>query len=127
MSLDGARDALRRGNLANVVSESQRCAEFSLKGALMALGVGPGQRPNPSPILLARLKKFPPELRERARGWAYTAEELERLHEMAVYGDPESRRTPKERFSDPAEAQRSLHDAETIYVGVKELRGCSLR
>lgn len=121
MSLDGAEDALGRGNFANAVTESQKCVELSLEGALLAVGAGPGKQHDPSPIILAQLRKFPASFHERAREWADASAELDRLREISVYGDPTAHRTAKELFSDRKEARHSVDSAESVFVGVGEL------
>jgi HEPN domain-containing protein len=119
-SVEGAHDALARGNLAHATIEAQIAVEMSVKAALLGVGLEPPKKHGLQTFLLRHRSSFPANRQAHVREWAEAMGELTPLRDPASYGDPESGKTAREMFSDKNETERLVQMAHSVFDEVRQ-------
>ncbi len=115
-----AEEALKTGNYAYTIRQSQESVELALKGALRLLAIEPPKWHDVGPIIKKHKELFPRWFRERADEIASISRKLRREREPSMYGDEETG-TPPDQLYSLMDAEEALEYAKRILGLFKRL------
>jgi HEPN domain-containing protein len=108
-----AEEALRTGNYAFTIRQSQEAVELSLKGALRLVGIEPPKWHDVGPVLKRERGLFPEWFKERIDETASISRRLRREREPSMYGDEETGAPPDQLYS-LMDAEEALQSSKTV-------------
>ena len=108
-----AEEALRTGNYAFTIRQSQEAVELSLKGALRLVGIEPPKWRDVGPVLKRERELFPEWFKERIDETASISRRLRREREPSMYGDEETGAPPDQLYS-LMDAEEALQSSKTV-------------
>jgi HEPN domain-containing protein len=108
-----AEEALRTGNYAFTIRQSQEAVELSLKGALRLVGIEPPKWHDVGPVLKRERELFPEWFKERIDETASISRRLRREREPSMYGDEETGAPPDQLYS-LMDAEEALQSSKTV-------------
>ena len=108
-----AEEALRTGNYAFTIRQSQEAVELSLKGALRLVGIEPPKWHDVGPVLKREREFFPEWFKERIDETASISRRLRREREPSMYGDEETGAPPDQLYS-LMDAEEALQSSKTV-------------
>lgn len=111
--LKHAEEALKTGNYAYTIRQSQESVELSLKGALRLLAIEPPKWRDVAPLIKRHRELFPQWFRERVDEIASISRKLRREREPSMYGDEETGMPPDQLYS-LMDAEEALEYARKV-------------
>jgi HEPN domain-containing protein len=114
-----AEEALKTGNYAYTIRQSQESVELALNGALRLLAIEPPKWHDVGPVLKRHRELFPRWFRDRIDDVASISRKLRREREPSMYGDEETGTPPNQLYS--------LLDAEESVRYAREVLDLCLR
>ena len=115
-----AEEALKTGNYAYTMRQSQESVELALKGALRLLAIEPPKWHDVGPIIKKHRDLFPQWFKERVDEIASISRKLRRERESSMYGDEETG-TPPDQLYSLMDAKEALEYAKKILSLFKRL------
>ncbi|GBC74919.1 hypothetical protein HRbin06_00227 [archaeon HR06] len=113
-----AKEALKDGNYAYVIRQSQEAVELSLKASLRFIGIEPPKWQDVGPILVQNSERFPNWFKDKIL--ASISRRLRREREPSMYGDEETGLPPEQLYS-LEDAKEALDYAEEVYSLCRKL------
>lgn len=114
-----AEEALRTGNYAYTMRQSQESVELALKGILRLVAIEPPKWHDVGPILKRHRELFPQWFRDKVDEVASISRRLRREREPSMYGDEETGTPPDQLYS--------LMDAEEALEYAREVLDLCMR
>lgn len=114
-----AEEAIKTGNYAFTIRQSQETVELALKGALRLLAIEPPKWHDVGPIIKRNKHLFPEWFRENIDEIASISRRLRREREPSMYGDEETGTPPDQLYS--------LMDAEDALESARKVLDMCLR
>ncbi len=108
-----AEEALKTGNYAYTIRQSQESVELALKGALRLLAIEPPKWHDVGPVLKRHRELFPQWFRDRIDDVASISRKLRREREPSMYGDEETG-TPPDQLYSLLDAEESVRYAREV-------------
>lgn len=108
-----AEEALKTGNYAYTIRQSQESVELALKGALRLLAIEPPKWHDVGPVLKRHRELFPRWFRDRIDDVASISRKLRREREPSMYGDEETG-TPPDQLYSLLDAEESVRYAREV-------------
>jgi len=108
-----AEEALKTGNYAYTMRQSQESVELALKGALRLLAIESPKWHDVGPIIKKHRDLFPQWFKERVDEIASISRKLRREREPSMYGDEETG-TPPDQLYSLMDAEEALEYAKKI-------------
>jgi HEPN domain-containing protein len=108
-----AEEALKTGNYAFTIRQSQEAVELALKGALRLLTIEPPKWHDVGPIIKRHKDIFPQWFSERIDEVASISRRLRREREPSMYGDEETG-TPPDQLYSLMDAEEALQSAKFV-------------
>ena len=108
-----AEEALKTGNYAYTIRQSQEPVELALKGALRLLAIEPPKWHDVGPVLKRHRELFPRWFRDRIDDVASISRKLRREREPSMYGDEETG-TPPDQLYSLLDAEESVRYAREV-------------
>ena len=108
-----AEEALKTGNYAYTMRQSQESVELALKGALRLLAIEPPKWHDVGPIIKKHRDLFPQWFKQRVDEIASISRKLRREREPSMYGDEETG-TPPDQLYSLMDAKEALEYAKKI-------------
>ncbi|MEM2926647.1 MAG: HEPN domain-containing protein [Candidatus Bathyarchaeia archaeon] len=122
-----AEEALRTGNYAYIIRQSQEAVELALKGILRLVAIEPPKWHDVGPILKRHREVFPPWFRSEIDELASISRRLRREREPSMYGDEETG-TPPDQLYSLIDAKEALAYAQKVLgLCIKLLKECEWR
>lgn len=109
-----AEEALRTGNYAYTMRQSQESVELALKGILRLVAIEPPKWHDVGPILKRHRELFPQWFRDRVDEIASISRRLRREREPSMYGDEETG-TPPDQLYSLMDAEEALKYARVVF------------
>lgn len=114
-----AEEALKWGNYAFTIRQSQEAVELALKGALRLMAIEPPKWHDVGPVIKRHKNLFPEWFRARIDEIASISRRLRREREPSMYGDEETGTPPDQLYS--------LMDAEEAFLSAKTILELCMR
>lgn len=108
-----AEEALRGGNYAFTIRQSQEAVELALKGVLRLMGIEPPKWHDVGPVIKRHRDLFPEWFKARIDEIASISRKLRREREPSMYGDEETGAPPDQLYS-LMDAEEAFHSAKTV-------------
>jgi HEPN domain-containing protein len=94
-----AEEALKTGNYAYTIRQSQESVELALKGTLRLLAIEPPKWHDVGPVLKRHRELFPQWFRDKIDEVASISRKLRREREPSMHGDEETGTPPDQLYS----------------------------
>lgn len=108
-----AEEALKTGNYAYTIRQSQESVELALKPPLRLLAIEPPKWHDVGPVLKRHRELFPRWFRDRIDDVASISRKLRREREPSMYGDEETG-TPPDQLYSLLDAEESVRYAREV-------------
>lgn len=108
-----AEEALRSGNYAFTIRQSQEAVELALKGILRLMAIEPPKWHDVGPVIKRHRDLFPDWFKERIDELASISRRLRREREPSMYGDEETG-TPPDQLYSLRDAEEALQSAKIV-------------
>lgn len=119
-----AQEALKTGNRAYNIRQSQESVELALKGTLRLLAIEPPKWHDVGPVLKRHKGLFPQWFRDKIDEVASISRKLRREREPSMYSDEETGTPPDELYS-LLDAEEALEYAKKVLdLCIKLLAEC---
>jgi HEPN domain-containing protein len=122
-----AEEALRTGNYAFTIRQSQEVVELSLVSALRLVGIEPPKWHDVGLVLKGERELFPEWFKERIDETASISRRLRREREPSMYGDEETGAPPDQLYS-LMDAEEALQSSKTVLkLCLRLIEECEIR